>query len=78
MVPALLGLVFAFVPRRKPTYALLSLNLWALMIVVGIWFGDIRLRVVYDPVIIVLAMLVYAEAWLWMRARLAKRRSKDA
>jgi hypothetical protein len=78
MVPALLGLAFVFVPRRKPKYALLALNLWALLIVVGIWFGDVRLRVVYDPVIIVLAMLVYAEAWLWMRARLTKRRSKDA
>jgi hypothetical protein len=84
MVPALIGLAFAFVPRRRPKQALLALNFWALIIVVGVWFGDIRLRVVYDPIIIVLAVLFYAEVWaaVWPRARERWRRrtqrSKDA
>jgi hypothetical protein len=75
MVPVLLSLGFVFVPRRRPKQALVALNFLALLIVVGVWFGDIRLRVVYDPIIIVLAVAVYAEIGLWARDRLAKRRA---
>ncbi len=73
MVPALLGLCFAFVPRRRPAHALIALNFLALMIVAGVWFGDPRIRVAYDPIIVVLAVIVYAEVWLWLKARRARR-----
>ena len=72
LVPALFGLVFAFVPRRRPKHALLALNFMALLIVAGIWFGDPRLRVTYDPIITILAVLAYAEVWLWAKQRMGK------
>lgn len=78
MVPALLGLALAFKPRRKPKEALIALNFLALLVVAGIWFGDIRLRVVYDPIIVVLAVIVYTEVFLWLKARRAKRRARAA
>jgi hypothetical protein len=40
-----------------------------------VWFGDIRLRVVYDPIIIVLAVAVYAEVGRWARSKIGKRRA---
>ena len=77
MVPVLLGLAFAFVPRRRPKHALIALNFLALLIVAGMWFGDVRMRTSYDPIIIVLAVIVYAEAWLWARDRWRRRKSTD-
>ena len=74
MVPALLGLVFVLVPRRRPKEALVSANLWALLVVAGIWFGDMRMRASYDPIITLLAAFSYAIAWERGRAWLAKRR----
>ena len=77
MVPALLGLGFVFAPRRRPGQALVALNLWALMVVAGVWIGGMRFRVPYDPIIIMLAMFTYAVVWqrlreLWQRRRGAK------
>ncbi|MFO7561118.1 MAG: glycosyltransferase family 39 protein [Enhygromyxa sp.] len=74
LVPALLGLLFVFVPRRRPKEALVALNLWALLILAGIWFGGIRFRIPYDPIITLLAAFVYALAWERARAWLARRR----
>lgn len=74
MVPALLGLGFAFVPRRRPKHALIALNFMALLIVAGVWFGDARMRTAYDPIITMLAVIVYAEVWLWARERWRRRR----
>lgn len=76
MVPALLALGFVFVPSRRPKSALIALNLWALLIVTGIWIGGVRFRVPYDPVIIMLAGLMYGEAWLGLRAWRARRRAR--
>lgn len=78
MVPALLALGFVFVPRRRPISALIALNLWALLIVTGIWIGGVRFRVPYDPVIIMLAGLAYGEAWLKLRAWRERRRARKA
>jgi hypothetical protein len=77
MVPALLGLAFVLVPRRRPKEALVSVNLWALLIVAGVWFGDMRLRASYDPVIVLLAAFTYAIAWQRGRAWWIKRREKQ-
>ncbi|MCA9685905.1 MAG: phospholipid carrier-dependent glycosyltransferase [Myxococcales bacterium] len=81
MVPAFLGLLFAFVPRKRPLEALVALNFWALMIISGIWLGGIRFRSPYDPVIVILAVCVYAFAWEHARALVlrlwAKRRGSE-
>jgi hypothetical protein len=77
LVPALLGLAFVFVPRRRPKEALVALNFWALLILAGVWFGDMRLRASYDPIIALLAVFVYAIAWERGRAWLARRREKQ-
>jgi hypothetical protein len=74
LVPALLGLGFVFVPRRRPKQALVAINLLALLILAGVWFGGIRFRVPYDPIITVLAASTYAVVWERARAWLAKRR----
>jgi hypothetical protein len=71
LVPALFALGFVLMPRRRPKQALVALNLWALLIVAGIWFGGIRFRVPYDPIITVLAACTYASVWAlaWERLR---------
>src|SRR5690606_17551997 len=68
LIPALIGLGFAFVPRRRPGEALVAINLWALLILAGIWFGGIRFRVPYDPIITLMAGFCYAAAWERARA----------
>ncbi|HLT36777.1 MAG TPA: glycosyltransferase family 39 protein [Enhygromyxa sp.] len=83
LIPALIGLGFAFVPRRRPGEALVAINLWALLILAGIWFGGIRFRVPYDPIITLLAGLCYAAAWeraraWWTGRRAAKLEAKKA
>ena len=78
MVPALLGLFFVFAPRREPKAALIALNFWALLIVTGIWIGGIRFRVPYDPVIAILAGLVYGLAWERLRAARGRRKARRA
>jgi hypothetical protein len=76
MVPALLALGFVFVARRRPKQALIALNLWALLIVTGIWIGGIRFRLPYDPIITLLAGFLLAEVWVRGRAWLEAKRRK--
>lgn len=78
MVPALLALGFVFGPRRWPKQALVALNLWALLIVVGIWFGGIRFRVPYDPIITLLAGFTLALAWEQLVIKFRARRAAKA
>jgi hypothetical protein len=78
MVPALLGLLFAFVPRRRPKEALVALNLWALLLIAGIWLGGIRFRVPYDPIIVLLAAFSYGVAWEWLVRKWQQRRERRA
>ncbi|NVB43275.1 glycosyltransferase family 39 protein [Pseudenhygromyxa sp. WMMC2535] len=63
MIPALFGLFFALAPRRRPKEALVSLNLWALLVIAGIWLGGIRFRMPYDPIIVLLAGFSYGFLW---------------
>lgn len=76
MVPALFGLGFVFVPRRRPKEALVALNFWALMIIAGVWLGGIRFRSPYDPVIVLLAAFVYGLAWEQARRLIRHLRGK--
>lgn len=78
LVPALLSLGFVFVPRRRPQQAMIALNLLALLITAGVWFGDMRLRAPYDPIITLLAGFVYVLAWERARAWWLGRRESKA
>jgi hypothetical protein len=60
MVPTLLGLLLVFVPRRHPKAAVLALHGWAIIVIAVLHFGDVRLRTPYDPILILLALEVYA------------------
>jgi len=77
MVPALLGLAFAAMPRRRPEMALVSLNLWALLAIAAIFIGGIRFRVPYDPFLIVLAFEVWASVIAFGLRRLRRRPQSD-
>ncbi len=68
-IPALLGLLWIFVPgRRAARLGLLSVNLLAMIVIAGLYFGGTRHRTPYDFVIITLAFETYATAaWLLLR-----------
>ncbi|MEX1367105.1 MAG: glycosyltransferase family 39 protein [Nannocystaceae bacterium] len=70
-VPALIALFAVFVRRRATGLAIVSLHLWALLIIAVLILGGIRFRAPYDPLIIIMAVEVYAvaAAWLWVRGR---------
>lgn len=75
MIPALLGLGFVFAPRRWPKQALVALNLWALLIVAGIWLGGVRFRMPYDPIITMLAGFTVALVWERLVGHIRQRRA---
>jgi len=72
-VPALLGLLAVFFPRRHQALALMSLHLWALTMIGIFYIGGMRFRAPYDPIIILLAAEVYvlpiALLVRWLRRR---------
>lgn len=64
-VPALFGLLAVFIRRRADGLAIVSLHLWAIIIIAALILGGIRFRSPYDPFIIILALESYATAaWL--------------
>lgn len=69
LFPALLGLGFIARAQKRPEMALVSLNVWALLLVAAIYIGGIRFRIPYDPFLIVLAFEVWATlgAFVWHR-----------
>lgn len=79
-IPAALALVTLFIRRTMTRHALLALHVLAIVITAAIYFGDTRLRAPYDPMLILLAIEVYAfvAVWLWTRAKqlLARRRAR--
>jgi hypothetical protein len=78
MVPTLLGLLFVFVPRRHPKAAVLALHGWAILAIGVLHFGDVRLRTPYDPILVLLALEVYATAAFGLFRVLRARGTKDA
>jgi hypothetical protein len=77
-IPALLVMFVVFVPRRHPKLAWVALHLWAALAVAALYFGDVRLRTPYDPVIVLLALegAAMLGGLLWAKAR--RNRGKQA
>jgi hypothetical protein len=75
-LPIALGVATLFSRRTVARHGLLALHVVALVITAAIYFGDTRLRAPYDPLLILLALEVYAfaGAWLWRRAEPHARR----
>ncbi|MBK6917158.1 MAG: hypothetical protein IPH07_07145 [Deltaproteobacteria bacterium] len=73
-IPAVLAALLVFWPARHPKLALVAVHLWSAFIVAAIYFGDVRLRTPYDPIIVLLAVELCAmlgtAAWRrWTRNR---------
>jgi hypothetical protein len=68
-IPALLGLLWMFMPgRRAARLGLVGIHLLAEIAVAAVYFGGTRHRTPYDFVIIILAFETYATAaWLMLR-----------
>ncbi len=62
-VPSLIGLGAMFVPRRAPKLAVLALHYAGLLLASAIYFGGTRHRNPYDPILLIIALVVYAEIW---------------
>jgi hypothetical protein len=76
-LPALLGLLWIFVPRRRGgaraiNMGLVAVNLLALVVLAAIYFGGARHRSPYDFVILVLAAETYAMAAVYGLPRLLR------
>ncbi len=59
-VPALLGLLAVFVVGRMRGLGVIAVHLWAILIIAFAYIGGARFRSPYDPIIIVMAIEVYA------------------
>lgn len=59
-VPALLGLLAVFFVRRHRGLGVVAVHLWAIIIVAVFYIGGARFRSPYDPIIIVMAVEMYA------------------
>jgi hypothetical protein len=55
-IPAFLAMLVVFWPRAHPRLALVAVHLWAAFIVAALYFGDVRLRTPYDPIVVLLAL----------------------
>jgi hypothetical protein len=70
--PCLVGMAMG-VHRRWPRHGILGLLLWSMLAVMMLYMGEVRMRIPYDTLSIVLALDVYARAALlisaWWRAR---------
>lgn len=69
MPPALLALFIFFRPRYVDRHGILAVHEWALVCTAAIIFGDVRMRIPYDPFILILAAEVYlllaCKVWKW-------------
>ncbi|HEY8378529.1 MAG TPA: hypothetical protein VIK91_18670, partial [Nannocystis sp.] len=76
--PIVLGVATLFSRRTAARHGLLALHVIALVITAAIYFGDTRLRAPYDPLLILLAIEVYAfvAAWVWNWAPVRRARER--
>ncbi len=74
--PSLLGLLTPLRGARFLRHAIVALPVWSIVILAVVYFGSVRLRVPYDPLLFILAAEVYAgvafggAAWLLRRIHL--------
>lgn len=61
-IPALIGLLGVFVVGRARGLGVIAVHLWAILIIAAAYIGGARFRSPYDPIIIVMAVEVYALA----------------
>ena len=72
LVPALIGLILAW-RRDRTALWFAGAHVYALLAVAFVILGGIRFRVVYDPLLLFLAIEVYASLALWLVRRLRLR-----
>ncbi len=78
-LPSLIGLGWAVARiRRRPGMTIIAWHLVSSMTVAAVFFGDIRLRLPYDPYAIILAWEVWAFIVLLAWRRLRKRRQVES
>src|SRR5690606_34686679 len=68
-LPCLLGLVWVFRPGQHLARALVGIQLLALFGVAFWYIGGVRFRIPYDPLVFLLAGLVFEAGFLRLRAR---------
>ena len=75
-VPSLIGIAWAIAwIRKRPGLTIIAWHLVSSMTVAAVFFGDIRLRLPYDPYAIILAWEVWMVVILFAWGRLRKRRA---
>lgn len=70
LVAVLPGAVAGFalsLRRRRERHLLVALQVWSLLVVAMLYFGDSRLRVPYDGILLLLAVYAYASGVSWIR-----------
>ncbi len=75
VLPAALAAMIAAFARRHARQMLLALHAWGLFAVAVIYFGDTRLRIPYDGLLVTLAVITYAGGVRMLRARRAARQN---
>jgi len=65
-LPPLLVALGLGMRRRFARQGLLTMQIFGLMVVSVLYFGDTRFRTPYDPIIIVLAMDAYGRGASWV------------
>jgi hypothetical protein len=78
-IPALFALITIARPRSHPRLALVSLHAVAVVVLAVLYFGDVRFRAPYDPIIMLMALEVHAIvlAWLLRGARRLRNRGNN-
>jgi hypothetical protein len=81
-IPALLAMFVVFLPRRHPKLAWVALHVWAVLITASLYFGDVRLRTPYDPILVLLvvegAAILGGLGWARIRRNRGKRPGVEA
>jgi hypothetical protein len=78
-LPALLALVAIARPATRARLGLVGLHVIAVVILAALYFGDVRFRAPYDPIILLMALEVHAMvlAWLFGALRRLRNRGKN-
>ncbi len=78
LVPGLVLALLASLRRRHALALTLSAHIFALFAVAAIFFGEARLRMPYDGIIVLLAVWAYGDLWQEVKARGERVRAPQA